>query len=65
VEVGAEFTFHEQRFKIDTDPWDYALLVITRDERDHLPEMQILRQHIEEQHKSRLSLFHFLRLSPQ
>jgi hypothetical protein len=50
MDVGAEFTFHEQKFKIDTDPWDYALWIITGDDQSHLPEMLILRLHIEQQH---------------
>ena len=60
-DVGAEFTFREQKFTIDTDQWDYALWVITSDEQSHQPEMQALREHIEQQHDSRRGLFSFLR----
>jgi hypothetical protein len=44
----AEFTFRDQKFKIDTDPWEYALWVITTDEQSHQPEMQALREHFEQ-----------------
>ena len=64
-DVGAEFTFRDHKFTIDTDQWDYALWVLTRDEQTHLPEMQALREHIEQQHHSRGGLFRFLRPSPQ
>jgi len=47
-DVGAEFTFRDQKFKIDTDPWEYALWVITTDEQSHQPEMQALREHFEQ-----------------
>jgi len=60
-DVGAEFTFRDQTFTINTDPWEYALWVLTADEQIHLPEMQALREHIEQQHRSRGGLFGFLR----
>ena len=61
-DVGAEFTFREHKFVIDTDKWDYALWILTTDQQSHLSEMQALREHIEQQHRSRSGIFSFLRL---
>jgi hypothetical protein len=59
-DVRAEFTFHEHIFFVDTDPWDYALWVLTADKQIHPPEMQALREHIERERRSRWGLFSFL-----
>ncbi|MDR3403664.1 MAG: hypothetical protein P4L99_14290 [Chthoniobacter sp.] len=45
--VGAEFTFHGQKFVIDSDQWEYALWILTGDQQNHVDEMQMLREHIE------------------
>jgi len=49
-DVGAEFTFRGEKFAINTDPWDYALWILTRDSQSHPIEMQALREHIEHEH---------------
>lgn len=64
LDVGAEFTFRGLKFLIDTDRFDYALWILTADQQSHLPEMQTLREHIQQQHVSRRGLFSFLRPTP-
>src|SRR5262249_44830240 len=59
--VGAEFTFHGLKFLVDTDPFDYALWILTGDQQNHLQEMKMLRDHIENQNNSRCGFFSFLR----
>jgi hypothetical protein len=59
-DVGVDFTFQEQKFRIDTDPWDYALWILASDMKAHQPEMQAIREHIEREH-SRRALSRYLR----
>ncbi len=61
-DVAAEFTFRGHTFLVDTDQFDYALWILTTDRQSPLPEMQILREHIQQQHDLRRGLFSFLRL---
>jgi hypothetical protein len=46
-DVGAEFTFRGLGFAIETDGWDGALWIITKDEQAHPEEMQVLRDAVE------------------
>ena len=45
--VGAEFTFKCHTFTINTDEWDGALWIITKDRLRHPDEMQFLRDAVE------------------
>ena len=60
-DVGAQFTFCGHKFLVDTDQFDYALWILTGDQQSHLPEMQMLQEHIQRQHDSRRGFLSFLR----
>jgi len=53
-DVGADFTFRGHEFQIETDNWDGAIWILTKDHAAHFSEMQELRDAVE---KYPLSLF--------
>ena len=50
--IGAEFTFRGHDFEIETDGWDGALWILSKDRQAHIPELQELREHIEQRAQS-------------
>ena len=47
-DIKAEFQFEGSNFSIEVDPWEAGLWVSAKDSKAHYPEMQNLRNAVEE-----------------